>query len=119
MERAEPSRLEVETDRRGNGPRRNIVRSAEGRKEVVKRFFVRQIDHGQAGAPLVLFGVKDVVVPNANVEKIARRNAGRVVVVVLRARGGNTDATWSRTWTPGRGRSGLIGVVGVAWTLPQ
>lgn len=81
--------LKVEPDRRGNGSRRDIVSAAERRKEVVERFFVRQIDDRQAGAPPVLVGVEDIVVSDGGVEEIARRDTGRVVVIVLRACSGN------------------------------
>ena len=78
-----------------------------------------QIDDRQAGAPLVLVAVEDVVVSHADVEQIARGDAGRVVVVVLRAGGGNRQITWNRTCDAGQRPFGLIGVVGVACTLPQ
>ena len=77
----------MEPNGSGYGPGRNIVRTAEGRKEVIERFLVRQIDHRYSGAELVLVAVEDVVVPHANVEEIARRDSRRVVVVVLCARG--------------------------------
>src|ERR1700728_2201124 len=81
--------LEVEPDRRRDRPRRNIVGTAERRKEVVKRFFVQEINDRQTGAPLVLFGVEQVVCPHGCVEEIALRDPLRVVVVVLGARSGN------------------------------
>src|SRR5580658_7753459 len=81
--------LEVEADGRGHCTGRHIVRSAESRKEVVQRLFVHQIHHRYARAPLLLLAVKEIVVSHSNVKEIARRDAGRVVVVVLRARRGN------------------------------
>src|SRR5580658_10171900 len=84
-----PHKLKVEPERRGYRARCNVVRAAERRKEVVKRFFVRQIDHCQAGAPLVFFGAKYIVMSHGDVEQIARRNARWVVAVVFRARRGN------------------------------
>src|ERR1039458_206031 len=78
-------RLEMQTDCRGHRPRRDIMRSAEGRKEIVESLLVRQIDHRQSGAPLVLVAVKNVVVSHREVEETPRCDTGRVMVVVLRA----------------------------------
>ena len=104
----------MEADRRRDGARRNIVRSAEGRKEVVERLFVGQVDHRQTRAPLVLVAVEDIVVSDRDVEEIARRDARRIVVVVLRARRGNADQSVEPYCDAGQRPVGLIGVVGVA-----
>ena len=45
--------LEVETDLSRNCPRRNVVRAAEGGKEVVEREVIGQVNYLQACAPLV------------------------------------------------------------------
>ena len=110
--------LKVEPDRRGYRARRHIVRSAEGRQEIVERLLVRQIDDGETGAPLVLVAVEDLSWPTPMSKRL--RDA---------MRGG----LWSSSSVPGAGIEsrvepyrfagqrpvGLIGVVGVAWTLPQ
>ena len=61
--------LEMESDGRGDGARRHIVGSAEGREEVVQRFLVGQIDDCQARAPFISVAVEDVVVADGGVEK--------------------------------------------------
>ncbi len=50
--------LEVETQLRRVRPRRDKVRSAKRGKEVVERSLVRQIDGGEAQAPLVAIAMK-------------------------------------------------------------
>ena len=80
-----PLALEMEAEGRGHGARRHVVRSAESGKEVVERLLVGQVDHGQAGAPLVLVAVEEIVVADGDVEQAARRDARRVVVVVFGA----------------------------------
>ena len=76
----------METDGHTYRARRNIVRSTEGRKEIVKRVFIGQINNRQTGTPLILVALENVVVPNGNIEEIAGCDAGRIVVVVLGAR---------------------------------
>ncbi len=44
-----------------NGARRDVMRSTEGRKEIVKRVFVGQIDDRQPRAPLILIAVKNII----------------------------------------------------------
>ncbi len=53
----------MEAERRGDRSRRNIVCAAEGRKEIVEGFFVRQINDRQSGAPLIPVAVERVVMP--------------------------------------------------------
>ena len=36
---------EMESDRAGHGARRDVVRPAESRQEIVERVIVRQVDH--------------------------------------------------------------------------
>ena len=97
---------EVEPDRRRDRARRNVVRSAEGRKEIVERFFVGQIDHRQARAQFEPVAVKEVVLSHGDVEKIARCDAGRIVVVVFRAGRRNLTRYSSRIAKPGKCCSG-------------
>ena len=58
--RASP--LEVETDFSRDRPRRDVVRAAERREEVVEGVVVGQVDHGHAGAPFVAVAAEEVVV---------------------------------------------------------
>jgi hypothetical protein len=78
--------LEVEADGRRDCARRDVVRSAERRKEIVERLFVRQIDHRHAGAPFVSFAMETVVMAHGDVEQVARLDALRIVIVILLAR---------------------------------
>ena len=111
--------LEVKPDASRNRARRNVMRSAEGGKEVVERFFVGQIDHRQPGAHLESVAAQNIVMPDGDVEKIAGLNARRVVVVVLGARRRESSRGSNRIAIAGQRPVGLIGVVGVACTLPQ
>lgn len=83
--------LEVEAQLRRHRARRHIVRAAEGRKEVVQRFLVGDVDHGQCQAPTVVIPVEQIVVAYRQVEQIARSDALWIVVVVLRARRGHFE----------------------------
>ena len=65
------------------------MRAAEGGEEVVERVFVGDVYRGKMQAPLVLVAVKEVVFADGRIEEIARRNAGRIGVVVARAGLGN------------------------------
>ena len=69
------------------GAWRHVVRSTEGGKEIVERFFVHQIDDGNAEAPSVLVTVEEVVFAHREVKEVAGRDAGWIVVVILRAGG--------------------------------
>ena len=72
----------------GLGSRCNEVRAAECRQEVVHRGFIGQVDDSKPQAPLVTVAMEKIIVPDARVEQVARRNARRIVVRVVRARGG-------------------------------
>ena len=61
------------------------MRAAEGGEEVVERVLVGDVDGRQVEIRLVLVRVEDVVLADRDVEQVARRNARRVVVVVLGA----------------------------------
>src|ERR1700721_2875275 len=63
--------LKVESDGRGHCARRNVMRSAEGGEEVVKRLFVRHVHNRNACAPLLLLAVKKVLVSQGTVKQIA------------------------------------------------
>ncbi len=79
-------RLEVERHLRRNRSRRHIMCSAKRRKEVVERVLVRQVDCGELETHFVLIATEQVVMSDRNIEKTPRRDARRVVVVVLRTR---------------------------------
>lgn len=62
--------LEMKSDGASNGSGRDVVRSAEGRKEVIKGHCVRQIDDFQAGAPLETVAVKEVVMSDGDIKQM-------------------------------------------------
>lgn len=68
------------------------MRSAERAQEVVERFFVGQVDHRKAKAPLVTVAAEQIVMAKGEIEQVARRNPRRVLVVIFRAIGRNRDA---------------------------
>ena len=78
--------LEVKAKLSSERTRRDVMRPAEGGKEVVQRVFVGQVDRGKLETHLVLIAAEDVVVPDGNVEKATRRDTRWVLVVVLRVR---------------------------------
>ena|SRR5438034_7000152 len=79
-------RLEVEAHLCRIRARRHKMRAAERRQEVIKRNFVRQVDHCKAQAPLVAISVEQVVVPDAEIKQVTRRDAGRIAIVVFGSR---------------------------------
>src|SRR5271166_4207823 len=76
--------LEVKSQLGRQRPRRHVMRAAEGRKKVVQRVLVGDVDGRQLQADFVLVAMKHIVVSHGNVEETARRNAWRILVVVLR-----------------------------------
>jgi hypothetical protein len=64
------------------------MRSAEGRKKIVKGVFVRHIHARQVKTPLVSIAIEEVVFSNGGVVEIPLSNARRIVVVIA--------GTWSR-----------------------
>jgi hypothetical protein len=75
--------LEVEGEHGGNRTRRDVVRTAEGRKEVVERILVGQINNRYLTADFVLVAAKQVVMSEGEIEEIPGRDALRIVIVVL------------------------------------
>ena len=63
--------------------------STKSGEKVVERLLVGEIDRRQAGAELVFVSLENVVLPYGGVEQVAGCDAGRIVVVVLRAGSGN------------------------------
>lgn len=78
--------LKVEAELGCVRSRRNEVRPAERRQEVVKRRFVRYIDGRQAQTPLVatLVDMEEVIIAYAYVKEIARLNTRWMVVHIER-----------------------------------
>ena len=74
----------MESDRCSYCARRNIMRSAERREEVVEGLFIRNIDNRQPGAHLVPVAVKNVVMPHRQVKQVTRLNPLRIVIVFFR-----------------------------------
>ena len=107
------SGLKVETDRCRQRARGNEMRPAKSGQEVVERDLVGQVDGRKAKAPLPFFAVEQVVVTHGQVEQIARRDARRIVVVVLGAGGWNLDV-FGPVLRRGHNPLGLIELVGVA-----
>ena len=60
--------------------------SGEGRKKVIKRGLVGQIDYASLQAPFVPIAMEQVVVSNRQIEKTARRDPRRIMVVILGSR---------------------------------
>jgi len=73
----------VEPDLRCQRTRGDIVRAAEGRKEVVERIVVRQVDDGQLCTPFVPVAVEQVVMAHGHVEEAPVCDTRRLMVVVL------------------------------------
>jgi hypothetical protein len=81
----------VKPDFGGYRTRRNIVRAAKGRKEVVERKMVRKVDDGQSRTHFVFVSMEHVVMADRHVEKVARRDPWRLVVVVFGVWGRHLD----------------------------
>ena len=63
--------LKVKPDLSRQRARCDVVRAAEGGKEVVQRIFVGQVDDGELSAPLVSVAVKQIVVSDRKIEQVA------------------------------------------------
>ena len=63
--------------------RRYVVCPAKSGKEVVERVIVSHIDHREADAPFVSFAAKQVVLTDGQIEEASRRDARRMMVVIL------------------------------------
>src|SRR5580704_6960047 len=79
---------EMEAEFRRIGTRRDVVGPAERGKVIIERFLVRQVDYGKAKAPPVTVSIQKIVVAHCHVEKVPRRDALWIVVVVFRVRRG-------------------------------
>src|SRR5712671_6678442 len=87
-----PRGLEMKSDLTRDAARSHEVSPAEGGKEVVKRDLIGEVDGCQARAPLVMLASEQIVMPNADIEQMARRDSSRIFVVVLCSRCGNIDS---------------------------
>ena len=81
--------LEVEADFGRQRARRDVMRAAESGEEIVHGDFVRDIDRREPETPLVSVAAKQIVFADTRIEEAARRNAGRIVVVIFRVWRGN------------------------------
>jgi hypothetical protein len=77
--------LEVEADFSCQRSRRYVVRAAERGQEIVKRFFVRQIDDRKTETPFARVAVEKIVIADRCVKQISRSDAWRILVVILRS----------------------------------
>src|SRR5205807_3363318 len=68
------------------------VRAAEGRKEIVQRDFVRDVDSSESERHLRVFSTEKIVCAHAKVEQAAWRNAWRIRVVILSAISRNSNS---------------------------
>ena len=59
------------------------MRAAEGGEEVVHGVLVCYVDRCEPDAPLVAIAVEQVVVPDGDVEQVARLHARRIAIVVF------------------------------------
>ena len=75
----------------GYSTRGDVMRAAEGRKEVVKHVVVRQVDDGQLRAPFVLIAVEEVIVAHGEIEEIPVCDARRIFVVLFGSWGRHLD----------------------------
>ena len=75
--------LEMECDHSCQRARRDIVRAAERREEVIQRIVVSQIDNRDLTADFVLVAVKQVVMSESEVEETPRGDALRIMIVIL------------------------------------
>src|ERR1035437_1613562 len=75
--------LEVEACPRRQRPRCDVMRPAEGGKEVVEGVLVGYVDGGEPQAHLVLVALEYVVMPDGDVEQIPRCDPRRILVIIL------------------------------------
>ena len=57
------------------------MRAAKGGEEVVQGYLVRQVDSRQPQLPLVALAAEEVVVPDAEIKQVPRRNALGILLV--------------------------------------
>src|ERR1035437_3581027 len=109
--RNEP-RLEVIRQFAGDGARADVVRPRERGEEVVERVLVADVDDGERrgeGALVGSLAVQQVVLADGQVEQVARRDAGWVVVVVLGVGSGVREQRRGKLRTQARVRERPVG----------
>src|SRR5579862_9254957 len=79
-----PSPSEVKPNLRRQRSRSDVMGAAERRQEVVERIFIRDVDRRELQAYLVFVAMKNIVVTHSEVKQISRRDAWRIVIVILR-----------------------------------
>ena len=94
------SQSKVEADLSRHRARRNVVRSAEGRKEIVERLFIGQIDDRKRSAPLVPVAVEDIVVSHARSNRLRGAMRGGLWSS-FSVPGAGILTAWNRTAMPG------------------
>lgn len=87
-----PYSLKRNADLSLNRARRNEMRSAEGRVEIIERDFVGQINECQTRRNLCPIRMKKIIRPETQIKQIARGDARRIRVVVFRAVRRNSHA---------------------------
>ena len=65
------------------------MRTAKCREEIIQRVLIGEVDDFDTRTPLIAIAVKDIVMPDGQVKKIAGRDARRIMVVVFRSRSRN------------------------------
>ena len=90
-QRYERNVSKIQRDFRCHGARRDVVRAAERGQKVIERVLVGDVDGGEVDVGLVALLVEDVVLAKRGIEEVARRNALRVLVVVLLVGTGNLN----------------------------
>ena len=83
------SNLKVKAEFRRQRTRRDIVRTAEGRKKVIECSLVRHIDPRHLQTPLEAIAIEEIVVTDRSVEQTPLLNAGGIMVIIAGARGRN------------------------------
>jgi len=69
--------LEIHAHRHNKRPRSHEMRPAEGRQEVVERYFVRQVQHGEACRQVRRLGMPQVIrAHSANLVTCGSRGRG-------------------------------------------
>ena len=73
----------------------DVVRSTESRKEVVQSVLVRDVYGSEPKAPFALVAVEEVVIADRGVEEASRRDARRILVIILSPGRRDADQTGS------------------------
>src|SRR5438552_137963 len=86
------SNLKDETDRPRVAPWCKKMRAAKGRMEIVERLVIRDIRYRHLQRhPRTFLLIEEVIHSHSQIERMMRRDAGRVVIVIFRPRGRNAN----------------------------